>query len=78
MESQANVAGFVNEYRSLLAVAKAEPKVSFQELLVCEGDWTPDAAYHLLQLARQYGAFMLRNALAIALALEIEDGDLGF
>jgi hypothetical protein len=29
-------------------------------------------------LARDYGSFMLRNALAISLALDIEDGELGF
>jgi len=28
-------------------------------------------------LARDYGTFMLRNALALAAALEIEDGALG-
>jgi hypothetical protein len=78
LESQANVGGLVHEYRSLLAAASAEAKESFEGLLVSEGDWTPNAADHLVQLAQQYGAFMLRNALAIALALEIEDGDLGF
>jgi len=31
-----------------------------------------------MQLAENYGSFMLRNALAISLALEIEDGEFGF
>jgi hypothetical protein len=29
-------------------------------------------------LCDDYGSFMLRNALAISLALDIEDGELGF
>ena len=36
------------------------------------------ALSHLLGLASAYGSFMLRNALAISLALGIEDGELGF
>jgi len=32
----------------------------------------------LVTLAQDYGAFMLRNALALAEALEIEDGALGY
>jgi len=31
----------------------------------------------IVTLANKYGAFMLRNALAVALALGKEDGDLG-
>jgi len=43
-----------------------------------EGSWTAAGAEQIVGLARNYGAFMLRNALALALALEIEDGDLAF
>ena len=32
------------------------------------------AAEELVRLAQQYGSFMLRNALALAVALHIEDG----
>ena len=78
MESLANVSSLVDEYRALFGVARDAPMESFEDLLVREGDWTSCGASHLLQLAQQYGSFMLRNALAISLALEIEDGDLGF
>lgn len=40
-------------------------------------DWTEQGAETVVQLARDYGAFMLRNALALAIALGIEDGRLG-
>ncbi len=48
-----------------------------QTSLVSQADWTPAAAAELEQLARQYGSFMLRNALALAVALNIEDGAKG-
>jgi len=78
VESLANVSSLVDAYSALLGVASAGSRESFEHLLVREGDWSPQAASHLLQLAQEYGSFMLRNALAISLALEIEDGDLGF
>ncbi len=40
--------------------------------------WTDRGARALVSLAQDYGAFMLRNALALAIALGKEDGDLGF
>ena len=48
-----------------------------QELIESH-DWTPDGAKALMNLVQQYGAFMLRNALALAVALQKEDGDLNF
>ena len=41
-------------------------------------DWTEHGARAIITLANDYGAFMLRNALALAIALNKEDGDLGF
>jgi hypothetical protein len=49
-----------------------------RRLMVHGADWSPAAAEHLLSLARSYGSFMLRNALALSLALDVEDGALGF
>ncbi len=43
-----------------------------------EMEWTQEGASHVAALARNYGGFMLRNALALATALGIEDGSLGF
>ena len=45
--------------------------------LQTEGEWTKAGAEHILNLARDYGSFALRNALALAIALDVEDGLLG-
>jgi hypothetical protein len=68
----------VEEYRSLFDDVRSDARDSLEEALMYEAEWTAEAATHLLQLATEYGSFMLRNALAISLALDIEDGDLGF
>ena len=41
-------------------------------------DWTERGAEAVVSLVNQYGAFMLRNALALAVVLDKEDGDLVF
>ena len=46
--------------------------------LVRSAEWTDVAATHLVSLVRDYGSFMLRNALALAVAAEIEDGEMDF
>ena len=45
--------------------------------LVERGSWTAQGAREVLQLARRYGTSILRNALALAEAMNIEDGDAG-
>ncbi len=45
--------------------------------LVVRADWTAEGARAVVMLARQYGVFVLRNALALANAMGIEDGDTG-
>jgi hypothetical protein len=42
--------------------------------LVQDGDWTCEAALHLICLVQEYGWFMLRNAAALAIAADVEDG----
>jgi hypothetical protein len=42
--------------------------------LSVSADWTVAGAHELLKLANNYGAFMLPNALAIAVLLGKEDG----
>ncbi len=73
-----NVAGLVSEYRTLFHNTPESTPDAIEDLLIQQADWTPDAAQQLRYLAQHYGAFMLRNALAVALALDIEDGDAGF
>ena len=72
----------VHEYRSLLTSSE----VDGTEIVDMNGlvqrlsqahDWTDEAAQVIVSLANEYGAFMLRNALALALALGKEDGDRG-
>jgi hypothetical protein len=45
---------------------------------VVSADWSLSAAREILRLVENYGAFMLRNALAIAVVLAKEDGSEGF
>ena len=45
--------------------------------LTADADWTPHGAQTLYWLARSYGTSILRNALALAEALGVEDGDAG-
>jgi len=78
MSTPENVAGLVDEYRTLFDGLTRNGRDSLLNVLTHEAEWTPEAASHLLLLARGYGSFMLRNALAISLALGIEDGELGF
>jgi len=73
-----SVSGLVAEYRGLLAGQGATEPATLEQTLVRDAEWTPRAAAHLVRLASGYGSFMLRNALALSQALEIEDGELGF
>ena len=83
---QTNVALLVDEYKTLVLEARTrrgcdrpeDPDAGLREALCRSGDWTPNAAQSLTHLARKYGVFMLRNALALASAMEIDDGSLGF
>ena len=76
MNTPENVGSLVEEYRVL--VGNADSLKSLEAALVSEGDWSREAATQLIKLAKLYGSFMLRNALAISLVLEIEDGELAF
>ena len=81
----ANVRALRDEYRSLLdsleRARERQEELNWAEVvdsLHTEAEWTPSGAEHVAALARQYGSFVLRNALALALAMGIEDGELGF
>jgi len=73
----------VSEYKNLFKPAKVKTngRLDTDRLvsnLSKEHDWTHQGAHAIVCLANEYGAFMLRNALALAIVLEKEDGDLGF
>ena len=78
MNAPHDVRNLVQEYRDLFEEVRSDVTDSLEEALMNEAEWTPEAAEHLLRRATEYGSFMLRNALAISLALEIEDGELRF
>lgn len=73
----------LSEYDSLVAESlnQANGEVDWARLrreLVHSADWTDAAATHLIRLVRDNGSFVLRNALALAIASGMEDGDLDF
>jgi len=80
----AKVANLVDEYTSVLHETKAvDPTgdavnwATVVGALVAEAEWTREGALAVATLAKEYGSFVLRNALALALALDLEDGELG-
>ena len=78
------VDSLVSEYASLLhGRMTTDPQTQYDEGgiaedLVASADWSRSAAHELMRLADRYGAFMLRNALAVAVVLGKEDGTEGF
>ncbi|MBX3385223.1 MAG: hypothetical protein KF768_01485 [Phycisphaeraceae bacterium] len=68
----------LSEYETLIAVVGEH--ASDDEIvaaLVRDADWTEQGAREVLQITRTYGASILRNALALASAMQIEDGEAG-
>ena len=71
MQSNADVSMLVDEYHTLVYEARrAEHADGIRQRLM--------DLLILLDLAEQYGTFALRNALALSIALGIEDGSLGY
>ena len=68
----------IDEYDGLFEKVKDDQIDTLRDLLVSNADWSDQAASYLLQLVKDNGSFILRNALSISLALGIEDGELGF
>jgi hypothetical protein len=74
----------VSEYEGLLLKGTAsEGTVDVEnwrlvaDALCMDADWSERGADEIARLVKDYGAFMLRNALAVAIALGREDGNLG-
>jgi hypothetical protein len=66
------------EYAQLLAALPEQATDRMiVEALVVKADWTRAGGRTVLALAQRYGTFVLRNALALADAMEIEDGSAG-
>jgi hypothetical protein len=86
MINNSSVSNLVEEYSDLIEKADSclqdtsgyIDSETVSERLVEDADWSQDAAAHLVRLSSDYGIFMLRNALALAIATKCEDGKLGF
>ena len=78
-----NIEGLIEEYQILLEDTQMAKHThgeidwdKLSQLLGEAGGWTEKGASHIVQLAREYGTFVLRNALAISIALRYDDGEL--
>ena len=67
----------IQEYAAVFPTAKRIDWARVEAKLQNEMEWTQEGAAHVAALARDYGAFVLRNAMALAISLGIEDGDSG-
>lgn len=67
----------LSEYESIIAKTGAGSDDKIIAALVKEAAWTKRGARELLRLARRYGTSILPNALALAVAMRIEDGSSG-
>ena len=78
------VDSLISEYETVLGkrvlkdAAGGDDELGILNELSLSADWSISGASELLRLANNYGAFMLRNALAIAVVLGKEDGSEGF
>lgn len=84
MQEGAHLESLIGEYKELLhQYEQSETTLRGENLrlvayALCRcGDWSERGADEITRLAMGYGAFMLRNALAIAVVLGMEDGELG-
>jgi hypothetical protein len=71
----------IQEYADVFPLPKAGQPIDWARVeakLHNKMEWTQEGAAHITALARDSGAFVLRNALALALSLGIEDGELGY
>lgn len=68
----------LSEYQTIIARAGDDATdEAIVAVLVRDADWTEHGAREVLQLSRRYGTSILRNALALALAMKAEDGEAG-
>lgn len=66
------------EYEKCIAILGANlTDENIIQALKSDHAWTSDGARAILMLARQFGTAILRNSLALAAAMGIEDGASG-
>ena len=68
----------ISEYRVTVQHCSTHDHGNLAQVLAQDHDWSDEGARAIIDLANDYGSFMLENALALSIALEKEDGDLGY
>lgn len=76
MQTSEDLSLLIREYSS--TVSRSQDDEIIKRTLIRDADWTERGAEELVYIAKRYGSFMLRNALALSVALGIEDGEAGF
>ncbi len=82
-EDAFDVSGLVEDYGQIeadfggIGVYDEDDVEKLVRMLQDDHDWNRSTAKRLVKLARKYGSFVLRNALALAIVLDIEDGSAG-
>ncbi len=71
----------IQEYADVFPLPKRKQPIDWARVeakLHNKMEWTQEGAAQIAALSRDYGAFFLRNALALAVSLGIEDGEFGY
>ena len=72
------IESLISEYQSTVQHLSEHDNEDPAQALAQDHDWSEEGARAIIDLANNYGSFMLKNALALSIALGKEDGDLGY
>ena len=72
------IESLISEYQSTVEHCSTHDHNNLARALAQDHEWSDEGARAIIDLANNYGSFMLKNALALSIALEKEDGDLGY
>ena len=71
------IESLISEYQSTVEHFSKHDNENLAQALAQDHDWSDEGARAIIDLANNYGSFMLKNALALSIVLGKEDGDLG-
>jgi len=72
------IESLISEYQSTVEHFSKHDNENLAQALTQDHDWSEEGARAIIDLANNYGSFMLKNALALSIVLGKEDGDLGY
>ena len=72
------IESLISEYQSTVQHFSKHDNEDLDQALAQDHDWSEEGARAIIDLANNYGSFMLKNALALSIVLGKEDGDLGY